>query len=87
MYAVVLSITLAATFLFVATECRWDLNEKNVHHIEPEEKRYTAAWAVEITEGGDSMADEMAAKYGFKNLGKVVSYAINNMNENLTIFL
>lgn len=37
----------------------------------PVEKRYTANWAVEITEGGDEMADKIASKYGFHNLGKV----------------
>ena len=33
--------------------------------------KYTADWVVKITEGGKEMADEMATKYGFKNLGKL----------------
>ena len=33
---------------------------------------YTASWAVEITQGGDKMADYIARRYGFRNLGKVV---------------
>lgn len=33
--------------------------------------RYTATWAVEIAEGGDKMADVIARRYGFTNLGKV----------------
>ena len=32
---------------------------------------YTASWAVEITQGGDEMADNIARRYGFRNLGKV----------------
>ena len=32
---------------------------------------YTASWAVEITQGGDKMADRIARRYGFRNLGKV----------------
>lgn len=32
---------------------------------------YTTSWAVEITEGGQLMADSIADKYGFKNLGRV----------------
>ena len=33
---------------------------------------YTASWAVEITQGGDKMANYIARRYGFQNLGKVV---------------
>lgn len=32
---------------------------------------YTASWAVEIMEGGDKMADMIASRYGFQNIGKV----------------
>ena len=80
MYASVLFIALAATFLFVVTECRWDFSESDLHYIRAKrndrerdtaEKRYTSTWAVEITEGGDNMADETATRYGFRNLGKV----------------
>ena len=80
MYTGVLSIALAATFLFVIAECRWDFNENDLNYIRAKrkdwerdtaEKQYTSSWAVEITEGGDNMADETAAKHGFRNLGKV----------------
>ena len=79
MYARVLFIALAATFLFVVTECRLDFNEHYLgtkrndwkRDTSTAEKRYTSSWAVEITEGGDNMADETATKYGFRNLGKV----------------
>ena len=33
---------------------------------------YTASWAVEITEGGQKMADKIARQYGFNNLGEVI---------------
>ena len=32
---------------------------------------FTASWAVEITEGGQKMADKIARQYGFNNLGEV----------------
>ena len=39
--------------------------EKNQRDI------YTDSWAVEIIEGGDKMADFVANRHGFNNLGKV----------------
>ena len=36
--------------------------------------RYTASWAVEITEGGDKAADIVAQRHGYRNLGKVSFY-------------
>ena len=33
--------------------------------------RYTASWAVEITEGGEKMAEQVARRHGFINAGKV----------------
>ena len=90
MYADVLFIALAATFLFVVTECHLDFNENDLHHIRAKrndwkrdtstaEKQYTSSWAVEITEGGDNMADETATKFGFRNLGKVRVYNCNKI--------
>ena len=35
---------------------------------------YTADWAVEIAEGGDKMADKIASRYGFQNVGRVRIY-------------
>ena len=32
---------------------------------------YTTSWAVEITSGGEKMADAVARRYGFYNFGKV----------------
>jgi subtilisin family serine protease len=36
--------------------------------------RYTASWAVEITGGGDKMADVVARRHGYRNLGKVGNF-------------
>jgi len=33
--------------------------------------QYTSSWAVEITEGGEKMAERIARRYGFINAGKV----------------
>ena len=80
MYASVLFVALAATFLLVVTECRWDFNENDLHYIRAKrndrehdiaEKRYTSSWAVEITEGGDNMADETAARYAIMKWGVI----------------
>ena len=92
MYAGLRFIALVATFLFVVTECRLDLNENDLHYIRSKrndrehdiaEKRYTSSWAVEITEGGDNMADETAARYGFRNLGKVTCWYTNKRTNNV----
>ena len=42
-----------------------DKLEKNQRDV------YTATWAVEITKGGDKMADIIADQHGFINLGMV----------------
>ena len=39
---------------------------------------YTANWAVEITAGGAKMANLIAKKNGFTNLGEVYNYRISN---------
>lgn len=33
--------------------------------------KYTTDWAVEIMEGGEEMAEHIAQRYGFNNVGKV----------------
>ena len=33
---------------------------------------FTTSWAVEITEGGQKMADMISRQYGFNNLGEVI---------------
>jgi hypothetical protein len=38
--------------------------------------RYTASWAVEITGGGDKMADVVARRHGYRNLGKVANLLV-----------
>ena len=42
-----------------------------VKRNETKQEIYTASWAVEIVEGGDKMADTIASRYGFQNIGKV----------------
>lgn len=36
--------------------------------------RYTSSWAVEITEGGSKLADAVAKRHGYLNLGKVYTF-------------
>ena len=57
------------TFLFLGAPCHSDFNKKDLYQNQakktiqkkdPMGKQYTSSWAVEITEGGDNMADEMA---------------------------
>uniref|UniRef100_A0A914WEP2 Peptidase S8 pro-domain domain-containing protein n=1 Tax=Plectus sambesii TaxID=2011161 RepID=A0A914WEP2_9BILA len=36
------------------------------------QKAYTNQWALEIAGGDEKAANEMAAKYGFKNLGRII---------------
>ena len=38
---------------------------------------YTTSWAVNIVEGGKKMADAVAKRYGFNNLGDVRVYSNN----------
>ena len=80
MYAGILSATLAIAFLVAVADCYWAGNENEFHRIREEqmrysrsraeEKRYTESWAVEIA-GGDEMAEKIAGKHGFRNMGKV----------------
>ena len=42
-----------------------------VKRDETKQEIYTASWAVEIVEGGDKMADTIASRYGFQNIGEV----------------
>lgn len=36
--------------------------------------RYTSSWAVEITGGGSKLADAVAKRHGYRNLGKVYTF-------------
>ena len=49
----------------------------------PMREIYTASWAVEIAEGGDKMADKIASRYGFQNVGKV-KYSNSNFKTRLS---
>ena len=40
--------------------------------------RYTASWAVQITKGGDKMADLVARRHGYRNLGKVYNELVSS---------
>ena len=58
---------LALFLLFNAAE-----SERIFKNDETDQRsQYTASWAVEITEGGEKMAERIARRYGFINAGKV----------------
>ena len=60
-------VWLALFLLFNAAE-----SERVFRNNETDQRsQYTASWAVEITEGGEKMAERIALKYGFINAGKV----------------
>ena len=49
---------------------------ENLYTVQQENDQvYTASWAVEITEGGKKMADAIARRHGFINLGNVRAVA------------
>ena len=41
------------------------------HQVRSQKESYTTSWAVEITDGGETMANIVAERCGFKNLGKL----------------
>jgi len=60
-------VWLALFLLFNAAE-----SERIFRNDETDQRsQYTSSWAVEITEGGEKMAERIALKYGFFNAGKV----------------
>ena len=64
---------ITALFHFHVTE---GTDEKSTHLYTIQEDRnmreiFTANWAVEIAEGGDKMANKIASRYGFQNVGRV----------------
>ena len=60
-------VWLALFLLFNAAE-----SERIFRNDETDRRlQYTASWAVEITEGGEKMAERIARRYGFMNAGKV----------------
>ena len=44
----------------------------------PKAPRRTNSWAVEITRGGNQMAEKIARENGFQNLGPVSFYLVAN---------
>ena len=68
-----------AGFAFITLSCfnvtegtgeKWN-GSYAIRKDEDTQEIYTASWAVQITEGGDKMADKIAMKYGFQNIGRV----------------
>ena len=57
------ALAIGASFFFEVT--------KGADKNEAMQDIYTASWAVEIMKGGDKMADTIASRYGFQNIGKV----------------
>ena len=66
-------VWLALIFLLRAAECAVgkDVPAGDGERERNQRRRYTASWAVEITEGGDKAADKVAQRHGYRNLGKV----------------
>ena len=56
-------------FLFLVL-LTWDIVARAVEEEEERKNIYTNSWAVEIT-GGDEVANRIAEKHGFNNMGQV----------------
>ena len=74
-FASILFVALAigASFFFKVTEGA-DKKSERLYTFQGDAAKqdiYTASWAVEIMEGGDAMANTIASRYGFQNIGKV----------------
>ena len=69
------SVVILITIIEVAGTNHNNKGENDVHasrkNAYVSSEIYTTSWAVEITEGGQVMADKIADKYGFKNLGRI----------------
>ena len=80
--------TFAVAFLLRAAEGSVKNQDLYLHRVEEREsERYTSSWAVEIVEGGDKMADKIASKHGFRNLGRVCVHINVAYSYNLCIYL
>ena len=69
-------IKIPLVLVFIATNLGYlQATKESPYAVDKLEKNqrdvYTASWAVEITKGGDKMADIIANQHGFINLGKV----------------
>ena len=76
--AVLVATTLGTTPGKVEKRRRHDYSYAVRDESTPPSAVYTTSWAVEITQGGEKMADYIARRYGFHNLGKVkglIAYA------------
>ena len=49
------------------SECKRRVRDNETEQL----SKYTTSWVVEITEGGEKMAERIAQQYGFSNVGKV----------------
>ena len=66
-----IAITLLATAVSAAVDKTATAEDRDRDRERSQRVRYTASWAVEITEGGDKTADVVARRHGYRNLGKV----------------
>ena len=57
-----ISVLIFITFMIATSVCHSHTHDSTI---------YTDQWAVHVT-GGNSVADAIAAKHGFANLGKVI---------------
>ena len=77
-WSVAVLISTVPALILLGTRAEASTNS-NIDSISmPGEPRYTSSWAVEI-HGGAAVADLLAGKHGFLNLGKV--------KEPVTVFL
>ena len=74
----VIPFALFVACLVASVNCSQAKKEKNYAVDEQQRDIYTASWAVEITEGGKKMADVIANRHGFINVGKVMSLECKN---------
>ena len=66
-----MAIALLASAVSAAVDKMVTAEERDRNREQSQRVRYTASWAVEITEGGDKTADVVARRHGYRNLGKV----------------
>lgn len=66
-----LLVSVAVLTVASTMEAVWDNTTRPSYSSIPRDI-YTASWAVEITEGGQKMADKIARQHGFNNLGEVI---------------
>ena len=68
------ALAIGSSFIFKVTEGADKKSQRLYAAVQGDAAKqdiYTASWAVEIMKGGDKMADTIASRYGFQNIGKV----------------